>query len=29
VVKHARRFASSIEEEEQWAEAARQAIVGP
>ncbi len=28
VVKHARRFASSIEEEEQWAEAARQAIAG-
>ena len=28
VVKHARRFASSIEEEAQWAEAARQAIVG-
>ena len=27
VVKHAKRFASSIEEEEQWAEAARQAIV--
>jgi hypothetical protein len=27
VVKHARRFASSIEEEQQWAEAARQAIV--
>jgi hypothetical protein len=26
VVKHAKRFASSIEEEEQWAEAARQAI---
>ncbi|HET7199047.1 MAG TPA: hypothetical protein VFI86_10290 [Burkholderiales bacterium] len=29
VVKHARRFASPLEEEEQWAEAARQAIVGP
>ncbi len=28
VVKHAKRFASSIEEEERWAEAARQAIVG-
>jgi hypothetical protein len=28
VVKHARRFASSIEQEEHWAEAARQAIVG-
>ena len=27
VVKHAKRFASSIEEEEQWAQAARQAIV--
>jgi len=28
VVKHARRFASSIEEEERWADAARQAIAG-
>ena len=28
VVKHARRFASSIEEEEHWANAARQAIAG-
>jgi hypothetical protein len=28
VVKHARRFASSIEEEERWASAAKQAIVG-
>lgn len=27
VVKHAKRFASAIEDEEQWAEAARQAIV--
>lgn len=28
VVKHAKRFTSSIEEEERWAAAARQAIVG-
>ncbi len=28
VLKHARRFASSIEEEEQWAAAAKQAIAG-
>jgi hypothetical protein len=28
VLKHAKRFASSIEEEEQWAQAARQAIAG-
>ena len=28
VVKHARRFASSIEDEERWAEAAKQAITG-
>jgi hypothetical protein len=28
VVKHAKRFASSIEEEERWASAARQAIAG-
>lgn len=28
VVKHAKRFASSIEEEEYWADAARQAITG-
>ena len=28
VVKHARRFASSIEEEEHWADAAKQAIAG-
>jgi hypothetical protein len=28
VVKHAKRFTSAIEEEEQWASAARQAIAG-
>ena len=28
VVRHAKRFASSIEDEEQWAQAARQAIAG-
>jgi hypothetical protein len=28
VVRHARRFTSGVEEEEHWAEAARQAIVG-
>ena len=28
VVKHSKRFASSVEEEEQWASAARRAIAG-
>ena len=28
VVKHARRYGSAIEAEEQWAEAAREAIAG-
>jgi len=28
VVKHARRFTSSLEEEEQWASAAKRAIAG-
>jgi hypothetical protein len=28
VVKHARRYSSAIEEEERWAEAAREAIAG-